>query len=128
MKKTKKWIALTMSAMTIMSGCAVQENRSTGELIEKESVRLQTGEDEKYIEQLKVIPNEEGEEQLISLDQDVNGNLHFISMNEQFTYHDYVMDPLAEESPVYEKRGSSSNLVGNRYSYHRFQGGIVVVK
>lgn len=27
-----------------------------------------------------------------------------------------------------EKIGSSSNLVGNRYSYHRFQGGIVVVK
>ena len=27
-----------------------------------------------------------------------------------------------------EKLGSSPNLVGNRYSYHRFQGGIVVVK
>ena len=24
--------------------------------------------------------------------------------------------------------GSSPNLVGDRYSYHRFQGGIVVVK
>ena len=71
MKKTKKWIALTMSATTIMSGCAVQENKSTGELIEKESVTLQTSEAEKYVEQLKVIPNEEGEERLISLDQDV---------------------------------------------------------
>ena len=26
------------------------------------------------------------------------------------------------------KVGSSSNLVGNRYSYHRFRGGIIVVK
>ena len=26
------------------------------------------------------------------------------------------------------KFGSSSNLVGNRYSYHRFRGGIIVVK
>ena len=29
---------------------------------------------------------------------------------------------------LFKKYGSSSNLVGNRYSYHRFQDGIVVVK
>ena len=40
--------------------------------------------------------------------------------------------PLFQKGKVttYDKRiiGSSSNLVGNRYSYHRFQDGIVVVK
>lgn len=29
---------------------------------------------------------------------------------------------------LWQKLGSSSNLVGNRYSYHRFRGGIIVVK
>lgn len=107
MIKTKRWIAFTLTAATVLGGCGIQEQRSTDRQTENpatDSDRLQASVDEKYVEQSLNIPYENGTENFISLDKDVNGNMHFISRDENFTYHDYEMNSLEGEDIQYEKR------------------------
>lgn len=107
MIKTKRWIALTLVATTVLGGCGIQEQKSTDRQTEDlatDSGKLQASATEKYVEQSFNIPYENGTENFISLDKDVNGNMHFISRDENFTYHDYEMNSLEGEDIQYEKR------------------------
>ena len=106
-KRTKKWIALAVVATTILSGCGVQKQKSTDIPTEEfggNNSKQQISTTDKYMECQENMPYENGSQEFISLDKDAKGNMHFISMDEQFTYHDYVMNPLVGEEPVYEEK------------------------
>lgn len=105
MKNLKQWGSVMLLVTTILSGCGMQE--STAEAIERYQLNgevSQTSASEKYVEQLKKTPYESGEESFISLEKDLDGNLHFFSRDKNFNYHDYEMNPLAAEELVYEKK------------------------
>lgn len=105
MKNLKQWGSVMLLVTTILSGCGMQE--STADAIERYQLNgevSQTSASEKYVEQLKKTPYESGEESFISLEKDLDGNLHFFSRDKNFNYHDYEMNPLAAEELVYEKK------------------------
>lgn len=101
MNKTKKWITLMLATSTVLGGCGVQESADIPiETFSKNGGQLSV----KYMESVKDMPYEEDEEKLLSLDKDKNGNLHLISVDQKFSYHDYEMNPLTEEALVYESK------------------------
>lgn len=104
MKKLKRWGSVMLLVTTMLSGCGMQE--STADAIERYQLNgevSQTSASEKYVEQSKKVPYEGDAESFISLEKDVDGNMHFFSKDENFNYHDYEMNPLAGEEMVYEK-------------------------
>lgn len=109
MKRARRGIALALVATIMMSGCDIQDKKGKDVSAETfgEDGQIQGSEKERYVECLKELPFESDDENVISMDKDMKGNLHIISRNSQYIYHDYQMNPSEGENSKYEEKDIS---------------------